>query len=264
MLSLYALMWFVVKVLAVSFPEALTEVYIGFLVMGLTKFLPYICDKKDFKTNVYRILSFSAIYAVSFELMRLIFPVPVLAFPFKTAVVLLSLKYIYKIKWKEAWFSVIAMLLFLALAEPLVTSLVLNIFNISLVSLEKGGTYSLIIGSLAARIVSLIVIASLWNLRIIRDDLTKRRKLNKKRTLQLISFLVSLVLLEALLGYFALDLFYTYRVIKKVFAISGFLLIGYTNYMVFLVYLNIVRNTVEHLVDLGKEDDDKDEKNDNP
>ena len=221
MLNWYVLFWFVVKALVVSFPEALTGVYIAFLLLGLTKFLPYICDRVDFKTNVHRLLFFSAIYAVSFELMRLFVPVPIMSLPLKIAVVMVSLKYIYKIEWKDAIFSFLIMFMFLMAVEPLVVSQVLNILKVSLDSWVKNSNYTVIFGSLAVRIVGLITIASFWNLKIVRDDLTDRRKPNRERTIQLIVFLLILIFFEMIYVDNVLSTFCIVPTIRKILSVIG-------------------------------------------
>lgn len=252
-------LWFIFKMLAVSFPEALEGVYIAFLLLGMTKFLPYICDRADFRRNMLRLLSFSSIYAFSFELLRLVFPVPIMSFPIKTAIVIISLKLIYKINWKTVMYSVFIMLMFLIVAEPLVVSPVLNMLKVGFVSWMKNGTYSLFFTSLPIRAVGLIIIASLWNFKIVHDDLTQRRRLSLKRTVQLIAFLTSLVLFEVIFLYVVLASFYALPLEAKVAAVIGCLLMGYINYMICVVYLNIVSNTVESINKFLK-GNDKDEK----
>jgi len=240
---------------------ALTGVYIAFLLLGQTKYLPYICDRVDFRTNVRRILLFAAIYAVAFEIMRLVFPIPAMALPFKAAVIILGLKYIYKIKWKDALYSFIIMFIFLVASEPLVMSQALNILKVSLNSMIKEGTYYLILGSWVVRIVAIIVIASLWNLKIVRDDITKRRKLTRKRFIQLMVLLFFIISLEMVFTDNVLTTFCTLSTAKKIISTLCCLSIGYINYMIYVVYLNILNNTVESLNKV-KEEGGKNEKDD--
>jgi hypothetical protein len=238
----------IINIILLSIPEAILNIYIALLFVMENRFLPFKCDKATRKINVLKIIAFT----LSYSLFGAILDHFSHNMQFNSLAKILSMfiliRLIYKITWIKSFTGMIVSLGFLIGFEAFYGPACVNIFYLDINDFFNGDQKTRILLSLAVRVAQLWAIVSLWNWKLVNDELGKYKLKTKALFITIALILIAIEFEFSQL--YALNfnsLSINYKIIGGIVCVCC----GLLNYLIFYSYIVIIREVAKHFA-LGK------------